>query len=518
MMKFLRSQSQTVLIVVLAVIGFGFLFYGNAGNLLTNQAGHVHTDFGRIDGEDLSAAQLIEAVRNARDLLMIQGHARELNQPGARAQLAQEAWRELLLLHEADRLHIQVSDQQLVAFIQNMPVFQKNGIYSPEVFQSQMTNLQNNFHLNPDTFENLLRSSLRLEAMRNALLSNVRASAQNVSDQYEKYHAPTQVSLVSFDSKSFINSVQVTPEEIAAEYKSHPENPVYRTPEKRKVDYVLFSLTPEQTKLPPKEKQTALEALGEKALDFVLGLQSDPTATGNNAPPSDFVEGAKKIGLTPVATNFFTADTPPAGVPPSPSFNSAAFSLTKENPISKVVELENGVAVLHLAEIQPSDLRPIEEVKPEIVKALQQEKGNQALQAAAQNAAQALKAAVANGTDFKAAAAALNLKVETPPAFIPMQTSEKDLNLRAIAYTVTSLPVGAVSDPIPMQSNKSFFIVHLDGRAKADPVGLAQFETQYRQQQEQMLGSDVYNDWAEWRSKRPGTHKPPELDQYGSIE
>ena len=38
MMKFLRSQSQTVLVVVLGVIGLGFLFYGNSGNLLTTGA------------------------------------------------------------------------------------------------------------------------------------------------------------------------------------------------------------------------------------------------------------------------------------------------------------------------------------------------------------------------------------------------------------------------------------------------------------------------------------------------
>lgn len=514
MMKFLRSQSQTVLIVVLAVIGFGFLFYGNAGNLLTNQAGRVHTDFGRIDGEDLSAAQLIGAVRNTRDLLMIQGRAQQVS----RAQLAQEAWRELVLLHEADLRHIQVSDKQLIDYIQSMPVFQKNGVYSPETFQSQMTGLQNNFHISPDTFENLLRNSLRMDAVQDALFSTVRASAEDVSAQYEKYNAPTQVSVVSFDSKSFVNSTQVTPEEIAAEYKAHPDNPAYRTQEKRKVDYVLFALTPEQAKLPPKEKKAALEALGEKALDFALGLQADPSATGNNAPPADFVEGAKKLGLTPVTTDFFTTDTPPTGIPPSPSFNNAAFSLTKENPISKVVELENGVAVLHLEEIQPSDLRSIEEVKPEIVKTLQESKGAEAMRVAAQNAAQSLKTAVANGTDFKAAAAALNLKVETLPAFVPMKASGMDPRFRALAYTVIVLPVGGVSDLVPSQLDKGLFIAHLDSRAKADLTGLAQFETQYRQQQEQELRNEAKSDWADWRSKRPGTHKPPDLDQYGSLE
>src|SRR5471030_2833882 len=98
MMKFLRSQSQTVLVVVLGVIGLGFLFYGNAGNLLTGTGGHASNDFGRIDGEDLTVADLTDAVRNTRDTLIVNGQAQELRKPGASVQIAELAWRQLLLM------------------------------------------------------------------------------------------------------------------------------------------------------------------------------------------------------------------------------------------------------------------------------------------------------------------------------------------------------------------------------------------------------------------------------------
>ena len=76
MMKFLRSQSQTVLVVVLGVIGLGFLFYGNAGQPADDTGGRTSTDFGRIDGEDLTVADLTEAVRNTRDSLIIMASPR----------------------------------------------------------------------------------------------------------------------------------------------------------------------------------------------------------------------------------------------------------------------------------------------------------------------------------------------------------------------------------------------------------------------------------------------------------
>ena len=530
MMKFLRSQSQTVLVVVLGVIGLGFLFYGNAGNLLTTSTTRTSNDYGRIDGEDLTVAELTDAIRNTRDSLIIHGQQRQLQQPGAGAQVAQEAWRQLLLLHEADKLHVNVSDKELVDYIRSLPIFQKDGVYDPATYEHVMEELKNILRIPADSgvdplantkaiFENILRNDLRTEAVSKALFSTIRNSAHDVSAQYEKIYGPATVSMISFDPKTFASTVHVTPAEIEAEYKAHPTNPAYRTQEKRKVDYVLFLLTPDQAKLPDAQKTAAKDALGQKALDFALAFQPEPSATGETAPPApDFMAEAKKRGLAPVTTDFFTADSTPSGVPPSPAFNSAAFALTKDNAISKVVELDNGVAVLHLAEIQPSDLRPLDEVKADIQKQLEKTQAAAAAETAAGNAAKSLQDAVAKGTDFKAAAAALNLKVETLPPFVPIKAPPGNQRLQAIAYATTSLKPGQVSDPIPVPSDETTAVVHLDDRGKADPAGLADFEKRFRDAQDEQLRTMVYSDWANWKSKQPGTHKPPELQAFGSVE
>ena len=323
--------------------------------------------------------------------------------PAPRRKVAEEAWRQLLLLREADRLHINISDKELVDYVHSQPVLQKDGVYSPDVYQSRMTELQNIIHVPAEAgvdplvsakamFETVLRNDLRVQAVTKALFSSIRSSARDVSTQYEKFYGPATVSFVTFDPKSFVAAAQVTPADIEAEYKANPTNPAYRTKEKRKVDYVLFLLSPDQAKLPDAQKAVAKDALGQKALDFALAFQPDPSATpGTTPPPPDFQAEAKKRGLTPATTDFFSADTPPANVPPSPAFNTAAFSLTKDNAISNVFELDNGVAVLHLAEIQPSDLRPLAEVQADIMKQLQQTKGLQAEQLAAQSASEKLQ-------------------------------------------------------------------------------------------------------------------------------
>ena len=530
MMKFLRSQSQTVLVVVLGVIGLGFLFYGNAGNLLTASGGKTSNDFGRIDGEDLSFAQLADAVRTTRNSLMISGEADKLRQPGASKQVAQEAWRQLLLLHEADRLHIEVSNKELVDYIKGMTIFQKDGAFSPEMYKMRMAIMQNLLRAPAEDgvdataatqalFEKIVRNDLRINAVSMALFGNAHSSAHNIAEQYEKFYGPVTVSFVTFDPKAIAATIPVTEAEIEKEYKANPTNPAYRTKEKRKVDYVLFLLTPEQTKLAGDAKAKAKDALGEKATKFALSFLPDPSATPGSAfTPPDFSTEAKKDGPTPMTTDFFAADAAPSNLPPSPAFNNAAFSLTKENPISKVIELDNGVAVLRLADEQPSELRPLNEVKADIEKSLRQSRGTQAAELAAKDASDALKAAVAKGTDFKTAAASLKLKVESVPPFVPAKTEGNDQRLQTIAYASTALKAGEVSGPVPVETNETFLVIHLDDRAKAVSAGLADFETRFRQGQDQQFRGVIYADWTNWKSKQPGTHRPPDLEAYGSVE
>jgi hypothetical protein len=530
MMKFLRSQSQTVLAVVLAFIAIGFLFYGNAGNLLTFGGPRTSNDFGRIDGEDLTVGDLYDAVREARNAVLIGGGEAQLQQPGSAARLAESAWNQILLLREADRLHIDVTPQEIADWIRKQQVFQnKDGGFDIDKYNAQMKVWQQELRVQPDPgadpvaatraiFENIVRNNLRTTAVRHALFDSVRSSAQDVSAQYAKLYGPTTISYVTFEPKTFEAQLHITPADIEAEYKSNPTNPAYRTAEKRKVDYVLLLLPPEQQKLPDDQKQAAKDALGQKALDFVLAFQPNPSADpGAPAPKVDFKAEAQKRSLTPATTDYFGADQSPAGVPPSSAFNQAAFSLTNDAPISKVIELDNGVAVLHLAEIQASQLRPLDEVKAEIQKELLAKNSKQSAQANAQLMAKLLQDKVAKGTAFAAAAASLHLNVTSVPAFVPESVGD-DPKLGIFAHQAVELKDNDVSEPFALSDNGDYAVLHVDTRAAADPAGLAAFDKEFREQRDEQLREIADLDWVNWKSRQPGTHKPPQLDAYGSVE
>jgi peptidyl-prolyl cis-trans isomerase D len=519
-MKLLRSQSQTVLVVILILLGGSFLFYGNVGNVLTGSMGRGTPDYGRIAGQDVSVAELYDAVRLTRYAWLFSGRGSQINAPGGEDQLAEEAWRSLLTQHEADLLHIVITDEEVTDAIRKLPFLQKDGAFSPDEYQTFINNLQSNAHISPDAFERMIRQQLMIEAVNRTLFSALHSSPADAADGFEKYYGPVQLSTIVFDPKTFTSSVTVTPEEIEAEYKAHPDNPDYRTPEQRKVDYVFFPLSADQAKLTGKDKDAAIQALGEKAIDFALAFEPEPSASTNGtpAPAPDFITEAKKRGLTPVTTDFFTANTPPTGLPPSPAFNTAAFNLTPDSPVSKVIELDNGVAVLHLADVEKSEPRPLAEVHDAIDAQLRQGKAQQAAEAAAAQAAQDLKAALAKGTDFKAAAAGLKLDVQAVTAFVPAKVTQSDPRLQTLAYVSVGLNPGGISEPVPMESDGTIVLVHLDSRSPASADDQAQFEAHFRELNDERLRNVAYLAWANWENHQPGTHPPPNLDEYGGVE
>ena len=218
MMRYLRSQSQTVLVVLLAVLGLGFILYGNVGIILTSSGNRGPSDYGSIGGENLTGSDLFDAVHNERNSLILQGRGQVLNQEGVGPPIAEEAWRQLLVQHEADKLHIDVdvnsnvSKQDLVNYIHQYRLFQdpKTGVFSPEIYQNRLAQLQGLFRIPSDSgtdplatteaaVENVLRQQMRAEAVRKALFSTIRAPAGDVSAAYEKTYGPATVSLVTFD-------------------------------------------------------------------------------------------------------------------------------------------------------------------------------------------------------------------------------------------------------------------------------------------------------------------------------
>ena len=76
--------------------------------------------------------------------------------------LAPSAWERLMLLAEAQRLRLRVSDRELADFIQRLPPFQDGGRFVPERYRRYLAAIGTN----SQAFEELLRQDLLIEQLR----------------------------------------------------------------------------------------------------------------------------------------------------------------------------------------------------------------------------------------------------------------------------------------------------------------------------------------------------------------
>ncbi len=69
-----------------------------------------------------------------------------------------------------------------------------------------------------------------------------------------------------------------------------------------------------------------------------------------------------------------------------------------------------------------------------------------------------------------------------------------------------------------MESDGTIVLVHLDSRSPASTDDQAQFEAHFRELNDERLRNVAYLAWANWENHQPGTHPPPNLDEYGGVE
>ncbi|MBU2221502.1 MAG: SurA N-terminal domain-containing protein, partial [Candidatus Omnitrophica bacterium] len=121
-----NKRTQKMVWIVLAILILpAFVFWGINSTIREQKT----PDFmGRISGQKVSFLEFREAIEATRNALTmqfgenIQGLEKILD-------LETRAWERLVLLHEANKRKIKVSDREIVAAIQKNPIFQKKGIF-----------------------------------------------------------------------------------------------------------------------------------------------------------------------------------------------------------------------------------------------------------------------------------------------------------------------------------------------------------------------------------------------------
>jgi peptidyl-prolyl cis-trans isomerase D len=179
MMNFLRKNVKTFLwCIAIAFIGGVFLWNFSTRRLIDCVV--------RVNGTKIPYSSFLDSlnmrIRNWYD----QNPEEELTDEQRReikSGVLNSLIQEQLLLQEAKKYRIHVSQSEVINTIRSLPQFQREGKFEPRLY---FYILQNYFRTEPAVYENQIKRVITNQKMRDFIISSVKVTDQEVKDEYER--------------------------------------------------------------------------------------------------------------------------------------------------------------------------------------------------------------------------------------------------------------------------------------------------------------------------------------------
>src|SRR5919197_4528899 len=137
-----------------------------------------------------------------------------------------------LLLHEAKRQGLAVSDAELIEKVQAYPVFQVNGGFDHNRYL-QVLRLS---RLVPGDFEQGQREELLLAKLENIIKDGVHVTKSEVKEAFLKEKEQLNIEYLQVDPAQFVAQIEADEPHLATYYREHQER--FRKPEQVRVAYL----------------------------------------------------------------------------------------------------------------------------------------------------------------------------------------------------------------------------------------------------------------------------------------
>jgi peptidyl-prolyl cis-trans isomerase D len=316
------------------------------------------------------------------------------NTPETRFAVLEQMITENLLLKNANDNYFRVNDQKVFDTINNIPAFQEDGKFSPDLYRRVL--LQQN--MTPAMFEHLVRSEFLVAPLRESLQAGELSARSTAERYYALSGEKREVALASLETANFVKQVSISNEEIEAYYTQNPQ--AFQTPETVSIEYVKLSKAAlldktivtdaqlheayerDKKRFEQPESRSAAHILIAVARDASSAQKTEARKKAEDvfskakAAPDKFAALAKEFSQDPgSASQGGDLGTVVAGNFVKP-FEKAVFD-AKESGIVGPVETDFGYHIIKVM-IRPAHQLPFDEVKGKIANDLKQNEANTA--------------------------------------------------------------------------------------------------------------------------------------------
>jgi hypothetical protein len=498
------------LMIVIAILAVPFIFYFNK----TDWSARRESDLGRIYDRPVTVVEFQRSVR-LWTLAQMLGMSSMIQDMMMRPMSQDEAYvnfafNRVVLDHEARTLGIKPTTAEIVAFVKTLAPFQgANGFDSAKYLEFVQNRLPP-LGFNEAQIEEVVSDQITLNRLKDLLGAGLHVADYESTEYYDQAYGKLHVAVVRFRNEDFQKDVKITDEDIAKYFEAHKAE--LNTEEKRKVEFVAFTLNEAEKKLAGKEKVEALQKVANLANDFVQGTLEKGTK---------FADLAAKFKVPVSATGEFTAAAPDPQFSATPQLGQYAFQLKQPDAVSDPLQGGDSFYVLHLLNVTPARPLTLDEAKPKITDTLTKERVRQQMTARAADVSRTIREAMKAGTPLDAAVAQLGLQAERIPTFSivenptptpskPEEQKEKKPeipDLQTIKSAVRELNPGDASDFVSTVNGGLVAVV--ENREPGDPAGFAAAKATFEKNYLQSKRMVVFDEWLHDRRRAAGVQQPP---------
>jgi peptidyl-prolyl cis-trans isomerase D len=444
--------------VVIAFVATIFLDWG------WQRSSRPDAQLATVGGEGVSLREfqttynnLIDVYRRIYQDRFTDDFARTLN---LRQQALDTLVQRKLLLHEAKRQGLTVTDAELIERVQSYPVFQVNGNFDHTRYL-QVLRLS---RLTPGDFEQNQREDLLLAKLEHLIKDAVQVTEVEVKEAFIHDKEQLNVEYVQVDPAQFVAQVEVSEADVSTYYQEHLER--FRQPERIRLAYVVvdpeaFTAQVELTDArlaqyyeEHKEEFRQEAQVRARHILFKLAQQAGAdeearvraeaeAALKRIQAGEDFAAVASQLSQDPASAQqggdlgFFKR-----GEMVKP-FEDIAFGL-KPGAVSEPVRTDFGYHLIKVEEVQEAGFRPLEAVAVELRERLTREETRRLAEAKAQTVSDAMVSAAG---EWQTAVRALELVPQETPLIARGEAVEGIENSGAFTQAAFALQGGEVSRP-----------------------------------------------------------------------
>lgn len=526
--KLVSSKRVWTVFAVLISVAFVIAYSGGKYGQHTRHKQQIE---GKLFGKEVSRKEFSQAMNYAHIMLIMQtGKPFRINEK-TEPIVRQTAWQRLAILHKAHQMGLTVDKNEIVAAIQQEPIFQnrKTKMFDRDALNYFLGRIlpQLDVYINEAGFEKMVKENVLINkasrmAAQGALVTDteINRAFHFYSDKLTVDYATIPHSLASApkvtaeDAKNYYNSNTnqfVCPEKVMVKYVAYPlsdyTNEVTVTDDMVTNYYDHYKSRfvksgTEQNAQPEYKPLSEVKdyivndittALARRKADTDAGAFVSKLSRGDSIT---FDQLAKQTGKTVKSTSPFAIDEDIKGIDPTAKFAQTAFTLElkKDNPnhyYSDPVVGKNCIYVIDIEKRFPSFLPGYDAIAKQVMEAAQKAAADKAYIEKAQSIHTDIAAALKAGTAFKAAADKAGLKVKTTKTFSVSDPLSDDIG-RKIMQATAWFDTGTLVDLIP--DNDNFLIAYVAkkvpaDKSKADPDLIAEIKSSVQRDKASRLAS-----------------------------